>query len=463
MCAVFGGEDSCQRLKNYLEDEGDPDIVDIGNLDANGEAYRESLLELCAAAGNTEMVELLLEKGASVLYADKKGHHALYMASAEGHPQVVKQLIQAVLATHGVGILQDLLNQADERGITSLHIASVNGHGDVVQQLLRSWADIDQQDPQGRTALHFACYKSHDAIITTLLDYGAQDLPSTTGLYAKDFFTLGMSQEYGRRNPALAKRLEKPLSLSSIPSSLPNTPLSFEDASSQEFMKTFQRKCGSIFLAYRTLDSGAVQGTKDILCVSNVINILGNIIPLPGGDIVTTVAVTAVGMAEDHWEEKRKKALTEFFITVGEMEIGVARGAYELTQAYQDKITSLTPRGAATLAECATARFVAYMRDPRTVFDQTKTKPLSEYILESVRTVEANSFLAQFAFWQRPNQIETKDQTLNWTDQEIFQGTRAVFLDPVLNPQVGVFSRAKEKKPSTIKRIKKLFGGTKNK
>lgn len=186
-----------------------------------------------------------------------------------------------------------------------------------------------------------------------------------------------------------------------------------------------------MFLAYKVLESGTIQGTKDVLSVSNAINLLGNSIPLPGGGIVTSVAAAAAGAVENHIESKKKKMITEFFTTVKDMEEAVRESAYKLTQEYEHAIRELTVDGARVLANYGVARFLAYMRHPDTTF--IKTKSLTEYVLESIQTTKTHSYLAKFSFWNHKIRIGTKDGK-SFTDAEIFK--RNLEIQPLsLTPQ----------------------------
>ncbi len=422
-----GGRD---KIQNYLKEGANPNLVDSES--------KQSLLEIFCFKGDEEMVGLLINKGAFVPYLDENGHHALYCISSlerkdyrEEHNRIADRLIEHVSVTWGKNIAAEMINQADSRRITSLHIASVRGHRDVVHRLIRSGAHLDQGDFQGRTALHFACYMGHDDIITDLLDYKASpELTSHKGLKAKDFFKLGELEEDLRRNP----RIEQRLGGDQDNRQREERKRMQADESLREFLITFQRKCTSIFLAYKTLESGAIQGEKDILSVSNAINILGNIIPLPGCALVTLAISGAAGVAEDHIESKKKKMITELFATVKEMEEAVEDSAYALARRYEESIRALKTEGAVQLAECGVARFITYMRDPNTALE--KEKPLSDYVLESVQ-FKNNSYLERFSFWKNRVALETRQKQVRWTDRDIFQSDTQAPLSVHQDNQLG--------------------------
>jgi hypothetical protein len=445
LCAIVGRPDGLQRIRRYLDvDQGNPNLCDQGD--------QQSLLEIFAFSGNETMVDLLTEKGAFIPYVDNKGHHAVYMASAEGYPAIVEKLLSSVKRMYGAEILEEMLNKGDYRGITALHIASVNSHHHVIEKLLRYHANVDQADQQGRTALHLACYMGHNGIIDQLLDYGSRlDRTTHKGLTPKDYFKLGEMQESLRRNP----RMEAKLTVSEQEEKTVQQQYIAENESLRAFMVTFQRKCGSVFLAYKALESEAIERSKDVLTVSNTMNILGNIIPLPGTALVAEFASMGAEMVEDRIEGNKRKLLTELFTTVKEMEEAVEEGAYRLTRRYELGIMQLTVDGATTLAESGVARFIAYMRNQQARIE--KGKPFPEYILESVQSQTISSFLESFSLWKV--KIQTQDKTLKWTDQDIFTGRIPEILDPISLQQdssmvfmvfdVSVIDEGKQRQEST--------------
>ena len=69
--------------------------------------------------------------GASIDQASNNGCTPLYVASSQGHLEVVRELVRG-----GASI-----NQASNDGRTSLFIASSQGHVEVVRELLTAGAD----------------------------------------------------------------------------------------------------------------------------------------------------------------------------------------------------------------------------------------------------------------------------------------------------------------------------------
>jgi ankyrin repeat protein len=123
-------------------------------------------LHIVAAEGHTEIVKQLLAAGADVNQAGANGWTALHRAAQEGYAEIVAQL----LAVEGVDV-----NQANKNGWTALLIAAYNGHVEIVAQLLAAGADVNLVIPNGSTALHEAAIKGHAEIVAQLLAYGADE------------------------------------------------------------------------------------------------------------------------------------------------------------------------------------------------------------------------------------------------------------------------------------------------
>ena len=120
--------------------------------------------------GLSEMVGILIEKGADVRATDGAGQTALYHVSQgdytidTGREELARMLLHA-----GADVSAD-----DSTGMTPLHEAVDGRHEKVVRVLLDNGADVhaEEHDNYG-TPLHLAAWSNAEAVAQLLLDHGA--------------------------------------------------------------------------------------------------------------------------------------------------------------------------------------------------------------------------------------------------------------------------------------------------
>lgn len=131
-----------------------------------------SLLSLASIEGHTETVRALLEnKGLPPEFIHKinkfhgtRGLPALVSAAIGGHSDIV-----ALLLEKGAEI-----GQVDTLGNTALHMATYFGHADTVKFLLEKGADVNETNYKtGATALHIAAENGDADLVALLLEKGA--------------------------------------------------------------------------------------------------------------------------------------------------------------------------------------------------------------------------------------------------------------------------------------------------
>ena len=123
-----------------------------------------------AEGGDLERVHVLVvEQEADKDKVDIWGRTPLYIASRNGHLEVVRYLVE-----QGAD-----MDKADCIVLTPLIVATFCGHLEVVRYLLEQGADRDKADTQGTTSLHYAAEQGHLKIAKLLMAYGA-DLNART-------------------------------------------------------------------------------------------------------------------------------------------------------------------------------------------------------------------------------------------------------------------------------------------
>lgn len=415
-------EAGLKKIQKHLEAGGSANLIDNKG---------RSLLERVARTGGhlgESLTLLLLTKGARIEHIDADGCSAIYMASTKGNGRIVELLINELKKrNYDPRALSELLNKEEGKGITSLRIASERGYQDVVRILCANGADPNQKDDEGWTSLHWASYCGHGEVVRTLLEYGASvTQESHAGFTARQY--------------AMCKELRIPTSYSNIVHYLREKETissliagkRIEEHESQQkvyinsnenlkiFYQTFNGKLGAIFLAYKILHTGLLAKNVSDFSLPNCINLLGDIIPLPGASMIATGASMLAATIEDAIEEPKIEFLATYFTTVRSMEEEVEKSAIELTYFYEDKLNLLTLQGASILAECAIGRFIKYMRENRLKI--IKEERFFDQILKGLRMF--NSHLGTFPWTDIA--IEAKDKSQKWTDQLIFQEDNSI-------------------------------------
>ncbi|KAL3837771.1 hypothetical protein ACJIZ3_022362 [Penstemon smallii] len=154
------------------------------NVDARSKDGRTALCR-AAANGDRRMVEMLLEAGADPTIGDVDScRSAIDVARDKGHMEIVKVLERGESVLHAarrgeLDILESLLekgatsNFSDQYGLTPLHVAAIKGNKDVVMMLVEFGANIDSQDTEGHTPLHLAVEGGSIETVEILINRGA--------------------------------------------------------------------------------------------------------------------------------------------------------------------------------------------------------------------------------------------------------------------------------------------------
>ena len=168
----------------YAVNEGDTEIIKL-LLDKGADANFNppigggTPLMVAAQRDETEIVRLLLTYGADIKVMDKNlGHTALTIAAAVGHIKTVKLLLD-----HGAPV-----DEQSDTGATPLQLAVATSNGDLVRLLLDQHADVNHRDKYGRTPLMSAtCPECLPEIARLLLargaDVNARDVQGKTAFY----------------------------------------------------------------------------------------------------------------------------------------------------------------------------------------------------------------------------------------------------------------------------------------
>jgi ankyrin repeat protein len=140
-------------------------LLDKGaTLDVAATACHETPLIEAVYAGNTLMVEYLLDQGRRI---NERGWNEVSVlhaaiASRAPFPQWIPQML-TVLLEAGAEV-----DAANRQGETPLHWAADHGRRDCLEMLLERGADVTRQDARGRTARNIAYENRQEAIMVIL-------------------------------------------------------------------------------------------------------------------------------------------------------------------------------------------------------------------------------------------------------------------------------------------------------
>uniref|UniRef100_A0A146ME76 Poly [ADP-ribose] polymerase n=3 Tax=Lygus hesperus TaxID=30085 RepID=A0A146ME76_LYGHE len=122
-------------------------LINPQTVNARDTAGRKSTpLHFAAGYGRKDIVEFLLDAGASILARDDGGLHPLHNACSFGHADVVRLLLEAGANP----------NTRDNWNYTPLHEAAIKGKIDVCIALLQHGADATIRNSEGKTPLEVA-------------------------------------------------------------------------------------------------------------------------------------------------------------------------------------------------------------------------------------------------------------------------------------------------------------------
>ena len=162
---------ACQRGNYFAVDR----LLRADDIEINiRDNHNSTPLHEACEYGSKKIVELLLNKGALLLEADRDGVTPLHVACREGHVDIVKLLFR-----FGQDKKKGLVQAKDMHGSTALHFAVESGVTEIVEILILNESDPIAQKENEVTPLHIAARNGHIEIAKNLLQFKG---PSQEGL-----------------------------------------------------------------------------------------------------------------------------------------------------------------------------------------------------------------------------------------------------------------------------------------
>ncbi|XP_067653126.1 ankyrin-3-like [Haliotis asinina] len=140
-------------------------IVDINGNDDN----KMTPFLLAAYHGNSDVLELLVQKGANTLAVNRKRRNSLHLSCTGGHVDAAK----CVLNQTSVDI-----NSKDCEEMTPVMLAASHGKSEVFDMLMKKGADLSVIDKNGENILHCACRGGNVEIVNYILMQNIVDINS---------------------------------------------------------------------------------------------------------------------------------------------------------------------------------------------------------------------------------------------------------------------------------------------
>ncbi|XP_051909850.1 transient receptor potential cation channel subfamily A member 1b [Hippocampus zosterae] len=148
--AQYGRINTCHRLLETITDS---------RLLNEGDERGQTPLHLASRGGHTQVVELLLRKGA-LFHSDYKGWTCLHHAASEGYTQTMEIILSANMK---------LLDKTDEDGNTALHMAARMGHVAAAMLMVNQGAEfvLNKSD---MSFLHEALHNGKQDVVNAVID-----------------------------------------------------------------------------------------------------------------------------------------------------------------------------------------------------------------------------------------------------------------------------------------------------
>ena len=160
-------DEDCKTALIRAAEEGDTETVELlldreADIEAKDNEGKTALI-VAASEGHTETVGLLLDKGADIEADEEDGWRALHFAASDGHTETVQLLLDK-----GANI-----EAITNKGVTPLFLAAVNGQLECVKMLIGAGAKVNVKNNEGKTVFIRAEEQGHAEIVKYLNEHNS--------------------------------------------------------------------------------------------------------------------------------------------------------------------------------------------------------------------------------------------------------------------------------------------------
>lgn len=196
-CSFALQQVQAQKLRKYITDQDLASIRaavqrDPSLLNQQDSRTKRAPLYDAIRSGHLDVVNLLLELGASVDTVDSRKQTPLHFALTRRRPEIIKSILSKT----------ENVNQQDGRQKATYLMYAImfqNGNLDLIKTMLQKGADVNLKNSSDQTALHIACYRNQleaaKAMIAAGAELGLQDNKANTPLLAACFVSPELTSE----------------------------------------------------------------------------------------------------------------------------------------------------------------------------------------------------------------------------------------------------------------------------
>uniref|UniRef100_H2Z5E7 Uncharacterized protein n=1 Tax=Ciona savignyi TaxID=51511 RepID=H2Z5E7_CIOSA len=135
-----------EQLRRWESSATDEESAVLSNLKPKVKFHDGAVFLAACSSGDLDEVQVLLDKGADINFANVDGLTALHQACIDGNLDVVEFLVE-----HGTDI-----DQQDNEGWTPLHAAASCGFMDIARYLVDNHANVAAVNSEGEVPLDIA-------------------------------------------------------------------------------------------------------------------------------------------------------------------------------------------------------------------------------------------------------------------------------------------------------------------